>query len=131
MVHLKQGAPSGIDVYFDNTAGPQLEAALYALVDRGRVVLCGGIAGYDKAVPGPRNLTQVISKRLRIEGFIVSDHFNDMPAFLAEAVPALKSRKLIGRETLVEGLDAAPAALLELLHSGAGNVGKMVVKLSG
>jgi NADPH-dependent curcumin reductase CurA len=128
--HLKRGAPSGLDVYFDNTAGPQLEAALYALVNHGRVVLCGGIAGYNKPVPGPRNLNQAVGKRLRLEGFIVSDHFNDMPSFLAEAVPALKSGKLISRETFVDGLDAAPAALLDLLRSGAGNIGKMVVKLS-
>ena len=128
--HLKQGAPSGINVYFDNTAGPQLEAALYALVNRGRVALCGGIAGYDKPVPGPRNLIQAVGKRLRLEGFIVSDHFKEMPAFLAETAPALKSGKLTSRETFVDGLDAAPAALLDLLHSSAGNIGKMIVRLS-
>ena len=128
--HLKQGAPNGINVYFDNTGGPQLEAALYALGNYGRVVLCGGIAGYDKPVPGPRNMIQAIGKRLRLEGFIVSDHFKEIPAFLAEAVPAFKSGKLTSRETFVEDLDAAPAALLDLLHSGARNIGKMVVTLS-
>ena len=128
--HLNQGAPSGLNVYFDNTAGPQLEAALYALVNRGRVVLCGGIAGYDKPVPGPRNLIQAVGKRLRLEGFIVSDHFKEMPAFLAEIAPALKSGKLTSRETFVDGLDAAPAALLDLLKSGAGNIGKMIVRLT-
>ncbi len=64
------------------------------------------------------------------EGFIVSDHFREIPAFLGELVPALKSGKLINRETIVEGLDAAPAAFLDLLHSGARNIGKMIVKLS-
>ena len=128
--HLKQGAPSGLHVYFDNTAGPQLEAALYALVNRGRVVLCGGIAGYDKPVPGPRNLNQAVGKRLRLEGFIVSDHFKEMPAFLAEMAPALKSGKLTSRETFVDGLEAAPAAFLDILHSGAPNIGKMIVRLS-
>jgi hypothetical protein len=128
--HLKKGAPEGIHVYFDNTAGPQLEAALYAMRDYGRVAMCGGIAGYNKPVPGPRNIVLVIGKRLRLEGFIVSDHFKDLPAFLAEAIPALQSGKLISRETVVPGLDAAPAALLDLLHSGAGNIGKMVVRLS-
>jgi NADPH-dependent curcumin reductase CurA len=128
--HLKKGAPEGIHVYFDNTAGPQLEAALYALRDYGRVAMCGGIAGYNKPVPGPRNMVLIIGKRLRLQGFIVSDHFKDLPKFLAEAIPALQSGKLINRETIVEGLEAAPAALLDLLHSGAGNIGKMVVKLS-
>lgn len=128
--HLKKGAPEGIDVYFDNTGGSQLEAALHVLRNYGRVAFCGGIANYNTPVPGPRNLTLAIGKRLRLEGFIVSDHLKDLPAFLAEAIPALKSGKLINRETVVEGLDAAPAALLDLLHSGASNIGKMIVKLS-
>ena len=127
--YLRKGAPEGIHVYFDNTAGPQLEAALYVSRDHGRVTLCGGIAGYNAPVPGPRNLGLAIAKRLRLEGFIVMDHYSDRPAFLAEVVPALKSGKLINRETIVEGLDAAPAAFLDLLHPGASNVGKMIVKL--
>ena len=129
--HLKQAASDGIDVYFDNTGGPQLEAALRLCSNSGRIVMCGGISGYNTPVPGPRNLTLVIGKRLRIEGFIVSDYFKEIPAFLAEAIPALKSGKLISRETVVVGLDAAPAAFLDLLHSGAGNIGKMIVNLHG
>jgi hypothetical protein len=128
--HLRRGAPDGIHVYFDNTGGPQLEAALSALRNYGRIALCGGIAAYNTPVPGPRNLMLAIGKRLRVEGFIVSDHFRDIPAFLEEVVPALKSGKLVNRETAVEGLDAAPAAFLDLLHSGARNIGKMIVKLS-
>ena len=128
--HLKRATPDGIHVYFDNTGGPQLEAALSALRNYGRIAMCGGIAGYNTPVTGPRNLMIVIGKRLRVEGFIVSDHFREVPAFLEEVVPALKSGKLINRETVVEGLDAAPAAFLDLLHSGAGNIGKMIVKLS-
>jgi len=129
--HLKQGAQEGIHVYFDNTGGLQLEAALTVLRTYGRVAMCGGIAGYNTPVPGPRNLVLAIGKRLRLEGFIVSDHMKEMPAFLGEAMPALQSGKLINRETFVEGLDAAPAALIDLLHSGARNIGKMIVKLPG
>jgi len=125
--HLKRTAPDGIHVYFDNTGGPQLEAALSALRNYGRIAMCGGISGYNTPMPGPRNLMTVIGKRLRVEGFIVSDHFREIPAFLEEAVPALKSGKLINCETFVEGLDAAPAAFLDLLHSGAKNIGKMIV----
>ena len=128
--HLTNAAPEGLNVYFDNTQGSQLEAALYALVPFGRVAMCGGIAGYNVPVPGPRNLIQVVGKRLRLEGYIVSDHFNEIPAMLGEAVPALSSGKLVNRETFVDGLDSAPAALLDLLHSGASNIGKMVVRLS-
>jgi len=128
--HLRRGAPEGIHVYFDNTQGPQLEAALYELVPYGRVAMCGGIAGYNVPVSGPRNLIQIVGKRLRLEGFIVSDHFKEMPALLAEAVPALATGKLVNRETFVDGLDQAPKAFLDLLHSGAGNIGKMVVRLA-
>ena len=127
--HLRRGAPEGIHVYFDNTGGPQLEAALSALRNYGRIVMCGGIAGYNTPVPGPRNLMIVIGKRLRIEGFIVSDYFKEVSTFQEEAFSALKSGRLINRETVVEGLDAAPAAFLDLLHSGARNIGKMIVKL--
>jgi NADPH-dependent curcumin reductase len=76
-----------------------------------------------------KNLPLAIAKRLRLEGFLVTDHAHELPAFLAEAVPALKSGNLINRETIVEGLDAAPAALLDLLYPGAGNIGKMLVQL--
>jgi len=128
--HLRSAAPEGINVYFDNTQGPQLEAALYALANYGRVAMCGGIAGYNVPVSGPRNLIQIVGKRLFLQGYIVSDHFKEIPALLAEAVPALSSGKLVNRETFVDGLDSAPAALLDLLHSSAGNIGKMVVRLS-
>ncbi len=128
--HLKKGAHDGIQVYFDNTGGSQLEAALSVLTNYGRVALCGGISGYNHAVAGPRNLSLAIGKRLRLQGFIVSDHVKEMPAFLAEAIPALQSGKLKNRETFVKGLDAAPRALIDLLHSGAGNIGKMIVELS-
>ena len=70
--------------------------------------MCGGISGYNTPVPGPRNLMLVISRRLRVEGFIVSDHFREIPAFLEEAVPALKSGKLINHETVVEGRAQPP-----------------------
>ena len=128
--HLEKGAPEGIDAYFDNTGGPQLEAALSSLRNFGRVALCGGVAGYNTPVTGPRNIILAIGKRLRLEGFIVSDHVKEMPLFLAEALPALQSGALTSHETFVHGLEAAPAALLDILHQGAANMGKMIVKLS-
>jgi NADPH-dependent curcumin reductase CurA len=130
LASLKQGAPDGIDVYFDNTGGPQLEAALYALRERGKVALCGAVAGYDTLIPGPRNLPIAIGKRLTLQGFIVSDFFSERAEFLAEVVPALHSGRLVNRETIVDGLDAAPRAMIDLLHSGATNIGKMIVRLS-
>jgi NADPH-dependent curcumin reductase CurA len=130
LAHLKQAAPGGIDVYFDNTGGPQLEAALAALKDRGRIAMCGAIAGYNTPVPGPRNLANVIGKRLRVEGFIVSDHLGDLPEFFAEVDPALKSGKLKSHETVVEGIEHAPEAFLALLRSGDSHTGKLVIHLA-
>ncbi|HVJ08873.1 MAG TPA: NADP-dependent oxidoreductase [Acidisarcina sp.] len=128
--HLKKAAPEGIDVYFDNTGGPQLEAALSALKNHGRVAMCGAIAGYNNPVPGPRNLMLVIGKRLRLEGFIVSDHLADRPKFLAEVAPALKSGKVKSHETTVEGIENAPAAFIDMLRSGDSHTGKVVIHLA-
>ena len=127
LTHLDKAAPDGIQVYFDNTGGPQLEAAIASLQWHGRVVLCGAIAGYNTPVPGPRNLHSAIGKRLRLQGFIVSDFVKDLPAFHAEAIPAVLSGKLLHRETIVEGIDQAPAAFLSLLGSGDKHIGKMLI----
>lgn len=127
--HLRRGAPEGIHVYFDNTGGPQLEAALSALRAYGCVALCGAIAGYNNPVPGPRNLFMAVGKRLRLEGFIINDFASELPDFHAEAVPALQSGKLQHRETIVEGLEQAPAAFLGLLQPGGRHLGKLVVRV--
>jgi NADPH-dependent curcumin reductase CurA len=127
LAHLESVAPEGIQVYFDNTGGAQLEAAIASLQWHGRVVLCGAIAGYNNPVPGPRNLHSAIGKRLRLQGFIVSDFLNDRPAFHAEAIPAVLTGKLLHRETIVEGIDNAPAAFLSLLGSGDQHIGKMLI----
>lgn len=127
LAHLESAAPEGIHLYFDNTGGPQLEAAIASLQWHGRVVLCGAIAGYNNPVPGPRNLHSAIGKRLRLQGFIVSDFLKDLPTFHAEAVPAVLSGKLLHRETIVEGIDNAPAAFLSLLGSGDQHIGKLLI----
>ncbi len=127
--HLTAAEPEGIHLYFDNTGGPQLEAAIAALREHGRVTLCGAIAGYNHPVPGPRNLHKAIGKRLRLEGFIVSDFFPSMPEFFAAVGPDYRAGKLKAHETAVEGLDAAPGAFLSLLRSGDSHTGKLVIKL--
>jgi len=127
--HLQKAAPEGIHVYFDNTGGPQLEAALASIQNHGRIVLCGAIAGYNNPMPGPRNLHSAIGKRLRLQGFIVSDFIGDMAEFRKEAIPALLAGKLLNNESIVEGIDAAPAAFLSLLNSGDRHIGKLVIHL--
>jgi NADPH-dependent curcumin reductase CurA len=127
---LKQAAPDGIDVYFDNVGGEHLEAALSAMNNYGRIIACGGISGYneEKQPPGPRNMMAFVSKRLTMKGFIVRDWGKSMPEFQKEVVPLWSSGKLKMRETVVEGLENAPQAFLDMLHGA--NIGKMVVKLA-
>ncbi len=107
---LRELAPDGIDVYFDNVGGETLEAAIGAMRLRGRIVACGAISRYNatEALPGPRNLFMVVTKRLRMQGFIVSDHYDRFPAFLAEVGPLVSSGSLRYRETVVEGIEHAP-----------------------
>jgi len=119
----------GIDVYFDNVGGAQLEAALAALRDFGRVAACGAIANYNAEgpVPGPRNLGFIVTKRLRVQGFIVTDHQARLGEFIAEVGPWVRDGKLQHRETIVDGLEQAPSAFAGLFHGD--NVGKMLVRV--
>lgn len=126
---LAELAPEGIDVYFDNVGGDHLEAALRNMKDFGRVVECGMIAGYNEAAPppGPSSLTLVVTRRLLLKGFIITDHWDRREAFLADVRPMVESGRLKCDETVVEGLERAPAALIGLF--GGANIGKMLVRL--
>lgn len=126
---LRQAAPDGIDVYFDNVGGDHLEAAFSSLRVHGRVIACGSIAGYnaDRPVPGPRNMFLIVTKRLTIRGFIVIDSLQRVPEFFAEVAPLVTSGRIKSKETIIEGLERAPQAFIDLF-SGE-NVGKMIVKL--
>jgi NADPH-dependent curcumin reductase CurA len=126
---LSELAPDGVDVYFDNVGGDHLEAALSNMNDFGRLVECGTIAGYDRAdpLPGPPSLQLVVPRRLLIKGFIILDHWDRREDFLKEVRPLVESGQVRSQETVVEGLERAPEALLGLF-SGA-NTGKMLVRL--
>ena len=123
-------AEDGIDVFFDNVGGDHLEAAIAAMNLHGRIALCGAISGHNDTAPapGPRNLFQLIARRVRTEGFLVLDHLDRMPAFRAEARRWLRDGELIARETVVDGLGAMPDAFLGLYRGD--NIGKMVVALA-
>jgi NADPH-dependent curcumin reductase CurA len=125
----KDALADGIDVCFDNVGGAQLEAAITALRPFGRVVACGWISRYNdtRAEPGPRNMPLVVSKRLRVQGFIVLDHVDRYPAFVAEAAPWVREGKLQYRETIVDGIENTPAAFAGLFRGD--NVGKMLVRV--
>jgi hypothetical protein len=126
---LRDAAPEGIDLYFDNVGGDHLEAAIGALGRNGRVAMCGSISGYNatEPPPGPRNLSLAVGKRLTLRGFLVIDHAARMPDMIAEVGPAVREGRVRFRETVVEGLENAPTAFIDLLRGA--NVGKMVVKL--
>jgi len=126
---LRELAPDGIDVYFDNVGGETLEAAIGALNPHGRIVACGSIARYNatEPLPGPRNLYMVVTKRLRMQGFIVFDHYDRWGAFLGEVAPLVADGTIGHRETIVDGIERAPEAFLGLF--GGDNVGKMLVRV--
>jgi NADPH-dependent curcumin reductase CurA len=124
---LAQAAPEGIDVYFDNVGGEHLEAAIGAMRLHGRISMCGSISNYNEPQPGPSNIGLTVGRRLTIRGFLVRDHDELHPAFVAEAAPLIASGDLVVRETIVEGLENAPQAFIDMLNGG--NTGKMLVKL--
>ncbi|MFN8099629.1 MAG: NADP-dependent oxidoreductase [Dermatophilaceae bacterium] len=126
---LREAAPDGIDVYFDNVGGAHLEAAIGRMNVNGRIALCGAISAYNatEAPCAPRNLTLAIGKCLTLRGFIVNTYASLRPQFLAEVGPWVADGRLRYDETWRDGLDAAPQAFLDLL-AGA-NTGKMLVRL--
>ncbi|MER7664797.1 MULTISPECIES: NADP-dependent oxidoreductase [unclassified Streptomyces] len=127
---LKEAAPDGIDVYFDNVGGEHLEAALSSFNVHGRATICGMIAQYNdtEAAPGPRNLALVIGKRLRLQGMLVSDHNDLAPQFVQDVAGWIASGELKYNETVVEGIEHGYDAFVGLLRGE--NTGKMVVSLS-
>jgi len=128
-VDTREALREGLDVYFDNVGGATLEAAIGALRLHGRVVACGSISQYNatEPPPGPRNLFLVVTKRLRMEGYIISDHYDRLRDFLADMGPWVRDGKVRYRETVVEGIENAPSAFIGLLEGE--NVGKMLVKV--
>jgi NADPH-dependent curcumin reductase CurA len=126
---LKDTAPDGIDVYFDNVGGEHLEASIAAMRPFGRIALCGAISQYNVAGAGITNLALAIGKRLTLRGFIVTDHNRRMPEFLTEMSGWLRDGLISYDETVVDGLENAPGAFMGMLAGE--NTGKMIVRLAG
>jgi hypothetical protein len=132
---LKAATPDGVDVYFDNVGGDVLGAALWRMNQHGRIVCCGVVSQYDTSdpAPGPRGVPGLlVTKRLRMEGFIVMDHFGPDGAARAKAEETLAGWVAAGQLRVVEdgvdGLERAPAALIDLLAGG--NLGKRFVRVT-
>lgn len=125
----KAAGPAGIDVYFDNVGGEHLEAALAALNIGGRVAMCGAIAQYNSTepTPAPRNLMLAIGKQLTLRGFLVGGQRQHSAEFFEKMSAWLADGSVRYDETVVDGLENAPQAFIDLLDGG--NTGKMLVRL--
>lgn len=126
---LRDAAPDGIDVYFENVGGAHLEAALNVLNEYGRIPVCGMIADYNAQapVPGPSNLLAINTKKLTMQGFIVMDYFDQFEEFIAQMAQWLQAGKVKSEETVYQGLEQAAEAFIGLFEGK--NKGKMLVKL--
>jgi NADPH-dependent curcumin reductase CurA len=124
---LKEACPDGIDGHFENVGGMVLDAVLLRMNAFGRIALCGMIAGYDGA-PIPLQYPQLLlTNRLKLQGFIVSEHMEVWPEALKELGTLVGTGKLRPRETVAQGLAAAPEAFLGMLKGK--NFGKQLVKV--
>jgi NADPH-dependent curcumin reductase len=124
---LKEACPKGIDGYFENVGGYIFDAVLLRMNAFGRIAVCGMIAGYDGKPLPLANPALILISRLKLEGFIVSEHMDVWPEALAELGGMVASGKLKPRESIALGLAAAPEAFLGLLKGR--NFGKQLVKL--
>jgi NADPH-dependent curcumin reductase len=124
---LKAALPNGIDGLFENVGGEPFRLALGRLNDFSRVAVCGLIASYEGALTGLPDMRIFLVKRFKMEGFIVSDHMDLWPTAIGELVSLAAAKKLIWRETIRDGLENTPQALIDLLHGH--NFGKMLVKV--
>ncbi|XP_030527771.1 2-alkenal reductase (NADP(+)-dependent)-like [Rhodamnia argentea] len=126
---LKRCFPKGIDIYFENVGGKMLNTVLLNMKLHGRIAVCGMISQYNLEQPeGVHNLMNLILKRVRMEGFLVTDYYHLYPKFLETVLPQIKEGKIEYVEDIAEGLEKGPAALVGLF-SGR-NVGKQVVVVS-
>jgi NADPH-dependent curcumin reductase CurA len=126
---LDKLCPQGIDADFENVGGKIFHAVFERLNNFGRVAFCGAISEYQDKEPmaGPPKMFTIVQRRLNLQGFIVSDHAALMGDFVNEVGGLVKAGKLKSRETVVDGLTAAPQAFMGLLKGE--NFGKLVVKV--
>lgn len=129
---LKDAAPDGVDVYFENVGGKTLQATIQCMNNGGRIALCGAISWYsgkgiEDAIPSPALWRNILTRRLLVRGFIVFDHTDRYGDFVAEVAPMVASGQIKYRETIAEGLEAAPQAFVAMLEGG--NFGKQLVRV--
>ena len=134
---IKAACPDGIDIYFENVGGTVLEGVLPNMNVFGRIPICGMIAYYDMGGLGlgdgpgkdqlPRTWRTLLVQRLHAQGFIISDHWDQFPAFLKDAGPMVADGRIKYTEDVAEGLENMPATFMSMLKGG--NFGKQIVKV--
>jgi NADPH-dependent curcumin reductase len=126
---MRQALPQGVDGLFENVGGAPFEAVAHSLNDFARIAICGLIASYDDGpAPPAADLRQILTNRIKIEGFIVSDHLALWPTAISELAAHVAAGKIRYRETIAEGLESAPEAFIGMLKGR--NFGKQLVKLA-
>ncbi|WP_105903508.1 NADP-dependent oxidoreductase [Vibrio gangliei] len=126
---LAQHCPNGVDLCYENVGGDHFEAALNLMNRYGRMAVCGMIDLYnlEDAKAGPNNLANIVKKSLRIQGFIVSDHWEHYPSYVAQLSQWVKEGKISWKETVRSGIESTPNAFLGLFTGE--NIGKMLIQL--
>lgn len=126
---LAAAAPEGIDVFFDNVGGDHLEAALAAFNDGGRAALCGAIASYNttEPAPGPQNMSNLITRGLKLQGFTLSSYLDLAPEFGERMGQWFSEGKIAYDETIVDGIENTVDAFLGMMRGA--NTGKMLVRV--
>ncbi len=124
---LAAATPAGVDVVFENVGGKVLDAVLSRANAFGRVALCGLIAGYGGEDITLGNVRAVLTRRLLVQGFIVSDHLDVWPEALGELARHVAAGRIRYHETVAQGLESAPRAFIGMLRGE--NLGKQLVKL--
>ena len=135
---LQESCPEGVDIYFENVAGKTLEAVVPLMNVHGRIPVCGMIAWYNAGALGagvaegpnimPKIWRTILVNRLSVTGFIITDHYDQFPAFQKEVSALIKEGKISYRESISQGLESAPDAFIKLLEGG--NFGKQLVAVS-
>ena len=125
---IRNEAPEGIDIFFDNVGGSTLDAGLANLTEGARVILCGMVAQYTSGVrPGVHNLWEAVTKRARLEGFMFSDHLDRIPEILRKLEDWIEQKKLKSFDDIYEGIEKTPAAFAAMFKGE--NLGKLAVRV--
>lgn len=127
---LQELAPEGLDLYFDNVGGEHLDAALWNMKQGGKIIFCGMISQYDGASYAYKNLIKLITKELTTHGILIFTQLADpefMAKFQAEVGTWVAEGKVSAQETIVDGVEKAPEALVGIFHGA--NIGKVIVKV--